>query len=72
MFRWPPTLDAAAVFSANPLKSTPHARQSFALELIRHLKEHGFARVRNHSVLPSTRAALFAQVSYGNYHLFAC
>jgi len=61
MFRWLPTLDAAPVFSANHAAASPHARQAFASELIAHLKQHGFARVRNHAVTPPTRAALFDQ-----------
>ncbi|KAI0387571.1 Clavaminate synthase-like protein [Hypomontagnella monticulosa] len=59
IFRWPPTLDASSVFSANKLISTPHARRSFAAELVSHLRDCGFARISNHGVPTSTIKRLF-------------
>ncbi|KAI5865919.1 Clavaminate synthase-like protein [Durotheca rogersii] len=59
MFRWPATLDASPIFSTNKFGSVSRLRDAFAAELVSHLRQYGFARVRNHGVAPSTIAALF-------------
>lgn len=62
MFRWPSTLDASPIFFASKFVSNPHARRSFAAELISHLRKYGFARVRNHGVALATIKGLFEYV----------
>ncbi|KAF3058340.1 hypothetical protein GL218_05805 [Daldinia childiae] len=62
MFRLPPTLDASPIFSAKKLVNTNQARRAFAAELVSHLRQHGFARLRNYGVAPQTIRVLF------NYH----
>ncbi|KAI1335305.1 Clavaminate synthase-like protein [Xylariaceae sp. FL0016] len=59
MSRWPAALDASAVFSKSKLTTTTQARRSFAAELVSHLKQYGFARVRNHGVTPVAIKGLF-------------
>ncbi|KAI1662787.1 Clavaminate synthase-like protein [Daldinia decipiens] len=62
MFRWPPTLDASPILSAKKLVNTSQVRRAFAAELVSHLEQHGFARLRNYGVAPHTTRVLF------NYH----
>lgn len=62
MFRWPSTLDASAILSANSTSPTPELRRAFAAELVLHLRKHGFARVRNHGVTPAVVRDLFKYV----------
>lgn len=59
MFRWPSTVDASPILSRNKFVSTPQARRSLAAELVLHLREYGFARVRNHGVALTTIKGLF-------------
>ncbi|KAI2777460.1 Clavaminate synthase-like protein [Daldinia loculata] len=62
MFRWPPTLDASPIFSAKKLANTGQIHRAFAAELVSHLRQHGFARLRNYGVAPRAIRVLF------NYH----
>ncbi|GAW17958.1 hypothetical protein ANO14919_074270 [Xylariales sp. No.14919] len=59
MFRWPSTIDAGPIFSANRSAAALFARQRLATELVSILRAYGFARVRNHGVTADTISRLF-------------
>jgi hypothetical protein len=59
MFRWPTTLNASAIFTVNKGTASSVHRHAFSADLISHLRECGFARLRNHGVAPRTVQKLF-------------